>query len=143
MKTRNIKYIDVLVTPSEEDRKEVLNEVTEYANQLGTAADMNTFIRSTGSVVPFSEIAINKTVYPNDVVARLDSVTINEVYGPYYNQADDSYNAFKIIAKQTAPDSIQYRQIQVYAEDAAKTATLADSIFNALKDGADFADIAK
>ena len=65
------------------------------------------------SVVPFSEIAINKTVYPNDVVARLDSVTINEVYGPYYNQADDSYNAFKIIAKQTAPDSIQYRQIQV------------------------------
>ena len=64
---------------------------------------MNTFIRSTGSVVPFSEIAINKTVYPNDVVARLDSVTINEVYGPYYNQADDSYNAFKIIAKQTAP----------------------------------------
>ena len=143
VETRNIKYIDVLVTPSEEDRKEVLNEVTEYANQLGTAADMNTFIRSTGSVVPFSEIAINKTVYPNDVVARLDSVTINEVYGPYYNQADDSYNAFKIIAKQTAPDSIQYRQIQVYAEDAAKTATLADSIFNALKDGADFADIAK
>ena len=69
-----------------------LNEVTEYANQLGTAADMNTFIRSTGSVVPFSEIAINKTVYPNDVVARLDSVTINEVYGPYYNQADDSFN---------------------------------------------------
>ena len=143
VETRNIKYIDVLVTPSEEDRKEVLNEVTEYANQLGTAADMNTFIRSTGSVVPFSEIAINKTVYPNDVVARLDSVTINEVYGPYYNQADDSYNAFKIIAKQTAPDSIQYRQIQVYAEDAAKTATLADSIFNALKDGADFAELAK
>ena len=106
-----------MVTPSDEDRKEVLNEVTEYATQLGTAADMNTFIRSTGSVVPFSEIAINKTVYPNDVVARLDSVTINEVYGPYYNQADDSYNAFKIIAKQTAPDSIQYRQIQVYAED--------------------------
>ena len=102
-----------MVTPSEEDRKEVLNEVTEYANQLGTAADMNTFIRSTGSVVPFSEIAINKTVYPNDVVARLDSVTINEVYGPYYNQADDSYNAFisavtgtGSLVKQTSPTLI-------------------------------------
>lgn len=56
VETRNIKYIDVLVTPSEEDRKEVLNEVTEYANQLGTAADMNTFIRSTGSVVPFLKL---------------------------------------------------------------------------------------
>ncbi len=49
----------------------------------------------------------------------------------------------KLLPSSTAPDSIQYRQIQVYAEDAAKTATLADSIFNALKDGADFADIAK
>ncbi len=93
-----------MVTPSDEDRKEVLNEVTEYATQLGTAADMNTFIRSTGSVVPFSEIAINKTVYPNDVVARLDSVTINEVYGPYYNQADDSYNAFlKLLPSRLLP----------------------------------------
>lgn len=143
VETRNIKYIDVLVTPSDEDRKEVLNEVTEYATQLATTADMSTFIRSTGSVVPFSEVAISKTVYPNDIVARLDSVSINEVYGPYYNQADDSYNAFKVVAKQTAPDSIQYRQIQVYAEDAAKTATLADSIFTALKGGADFAEVAK
>ncbi|MCD7924792.1 MAG: SurA N-terminal domain-containing protein [Bacteroides sp.] len=143
VETRNIKYIDVLVTPSDEDRKEVLNEVTEYATQLASAADMSTFIRSTGSVVPFSEVAISKTVYPNDIVARLDSVSINEVYGPYYNQADDSYNAFKVVAKQTAPDSIQYRQIQVYAEDAAKTATLADSIFTALKGGADFAEVAK
>ena len=143
VETRNIKYIDVLVTPSEEDRKEVLNEVTEYANQLGTAADMNTFIRSTGSVVPFSEIAINKTVYPNDVVARLDSVTINEVYGPYYNASDNTINSFKKLASAAMPDSIQYRQIQVVAEDAAKTKTLADSIYTAIKGGADFAEIAK
>ena len=44
-------------------------------------------------------MCIRDSVSPPDVVARLDSVTINEVYGPYYNQADDSYNAFKIIAK--------------------------------------------
>ena len=49
--TRNIKYIDVLVTPSEEDRKEVLNEVTEYANQLGTADDMNTCLLYTSRCV--------------------------------------------------------------------------------------------
>jgi peptidyl-prolyl cis-trans isomerase D len=28
METRNIKYVDVLVTPSEQDRTDVLNEVT-------------------------------------------------------------------------------------------------------------------
>lgn len=143
VETRNIKYIDVLVTPSDADRQAVLEEVTEYANQLENAPELSTFIRSTGSVVPFSAVAINKNVYPNDVVARLDSVKANEVYGPYYNPADDSYNAFKIVATQLAPDSIQYRQIQVYAEDAAKTATLADSIYTALKEGADFAALAQ
>ena len=143
VETRNIKYIDVLVTPSDEDRKEVLDEVTEYSTQLANVADMSTFVRSTNSVVPFSEVVVNKTVLPNDIVARLDSVKLSEVYGPYYNQADDSYNAFRILAKQTAPDSIQFRQIQVYADTEAKTKTLADSIFTALKGGADFAELAQ
>ena len=143
VETRNIKYIDVLVTPSDEDRKEVLDEVTEYSTQLANVADMSTFVRSTNSVVPFSEVVVNKTVLPNDIVARLDSVKLGEVYGPYYNQADDSYNAFRILAKQTAADSIQFRQIQVYADTEAKTKTLADSIFTALKGGADFAELAQ
>lgn len=132
-----------MVTPSDEDRKEVLDEVTEYSTQLANVADMSTFVRSTNSVVPFSEVVVNKTVLPNDIVARLDSVKLGEVYGPYYNQADDSYNAFRILAKQTAPDSIQFRQIQVYADTEAKTKTLADSIFTALKGGADFAELAQ
>ncbi|MGL5272432.1 MAG: foldase protein PrsA, partial [Phocaeicola sp.] len=142
VETRNIKYIDVLVTPSEADRQEVLSEVTDAALQLASPAEISTFIRSTGSVIPFSPIAINKTVFPNDIATRLDSVGINEVYGPYYNQADDSYNAFKVIAKTTLPDSIEFRQIQVSAENETKTAQLADSILNALKGGADFGDIA-
>ena len=143
METRDIKYIDVLVTPSEADRADVLNEVTEYASQLASATDMASFIRSTGSVVPFSEIAINKAVYPSDVVVRIDSVKQGEVYGPYYNQADDSYNAMMVMGKEAIADSIQFRQIQVYAETADKTKALADSIYTALKGGADFAKLAE
>ncbi len=143
VETRDIKYIDILVTPSDADRSEVLEEVTEFANNLPAAGDMGAFIRSTGSSVPYADIAINKTVYPGDIVTRLDSVGINEVYGPYYNQADDSYNAFEILAKQNLPDSVQFRQIQVYVDDADRTKTLADSIFTALKGGADFAEVAQ
>ena len=143
METRNIKYIDVLVTPSEADRAELLNEVTEYANQLKDATEMAAFIRSTGSVVPFSEVAINKAVYPSDIATRIDSVKVGEVYGPYYNAADDSYNAMQVLKKEALADSVQFRQIQVYAETADKTKTLADSIYTALKGGADFAEIAK
>ena len=144
VETRDIKFIDVRAVPSEADRQEVQKEVTEYSNQLITTTnDYTAFIRSTGSVIPFADVPVNKTVLPSDVASRLDSTSVNEVYGPYYNQADDSYNAFKIIAKTTAPDSIQFRQIQVYADTEAKTASLADSIYNALKGGADFAELAK
>lgn len=144
VETRDIRYIDVKVVPSDADRKAVEKEVTEYSNQLAkTDADFGTFIRSTGSSVNYSDVPVNKTVFPADVAARLDSTGVNEVYGPYYNQTDDSYNAFKVLAKVSSPDSIQFRQIQVYADTEEKTKTLADSIYNALKGGADFAAIAK
>lgn len=142
--TRDIRFVDIQVLPSDADRKAVLDEVTEYSEQLNnTTADYAAFIRSTGSSVSYSDIPVNKSVLPSDVVARLDSIDMNEVFGPYYSQADDSYNAFKIIAKVNAPDSIQFRQIQVYADTEEKTKTLTDSIYDALKGGANFEEIAK
>ncbi len=144
VETRDIRYIDVKVVPSDADRKAVEKEVTEYSNQLAsTTADFGTFVRSTGSSVNYSDVPVSKSVFPADVASRLDSTNVSEVYGPYYNQTDDSFNAFKLLAKVSSPDSIQFRQIQVYADTEEKTKTLADSIYNALKGGADFAAIAK
>lgn len=144
VETRDIRYIDVKVVPSDADRKAVEKEVTKYSNQLAsTTADFGTFVRSTGSSVNYSDVPVSKSVFPADVASRLDSTNVNEVYGPYYNQTDDSFNAFKLLAKVSSPDSIQFRQIQVYADTEEKTKTLADSIYNALKGGADFAAVAK
>lgn len=144
VETRDIRYIDVKVVPSDADRKAVEKEVTEYSNQLAsTTADFGTFVRSTGSSVNYSDVPVSKSVFPADVASRLDSTNVNEVYGPYYNQTDDSFNAFKLLAKVSSPDSIQFRQIQVYTDTEEKTKTLADSIYNALKGGADFAAVAK
>jgi len=142
--TRDIKYIDVQVTASAEDRAAIQKEVDEATEQLATTTeDYTSFIRSTGSEAPYVDLFYNKTAFPSDVVARLDSASVGSVYGPYYNGADNTINSFKVVAKTAAADSIEFRQIQVVAEDAEKTKTLADSIYNAIKGGASFAEIAK
>lgn len=140
--TRAIKYIDVTVTPSQADRDELNKEVAEYAGQLATAEDLAALVRLANSTVAYSEVPVSENALPTDVVEHLTSVQGDEVYGPYYNQADDSYNAFRILGKTQLPDSIQYRQIQIADADAARTKTLADSIYNALLKGADFAELA-
>ncbi|GCB36664.1 peptidylprolyl isomerase [Bacteroides faecalis] len=140
---RDIKYIDVQVTASAEDRAAIQKEVDEATEQLATAEDYTSFIRSVGSEVPYVDLFYNKTAFPADVVARLDSVSVGSIYGPYYNGTDNTLNSFKLVAKTAASDSIEFRQIQVFAEDADKTKTLADSIYNAIKGGADFVELAK
>lgn len=140
--TRAIKYIDVPVIPSQADRDDLQKEVAEYAEQLATTEDLAALTRLANSTVAYSEVPVSENGLPTDIVAHLDSVKGDEVYGPYYNQADDSYNAFRLLAKTQLPDSVQFRQIQVADADAARTKTLADSIYKALKQGADFAELA-
>ena len=144
--TRAIRYIDVTVTPSQADRDELLKEVGEYAEQLATAEDFGALVRLANSTVAYSEVPVTSAALPEDVVANLSSVKGDAVYGPYYNQADDTYNAFRILAKAQYPDSVQFRQIQVADADAARAKTLSDSIYTAIKavkKNANFAEIAE
>lgn len=144
VETRNIKYIDVQVTASEEDKAELRKEMDEYTAQLADAtSDYASLVRSTGSEQPYVDLYCTTKALPSDVVARLDSVSVGDVFGPYYNAADNTLNSFKKLTKAALPDSIQYRQIWVTAETPEKTKVLADSIYGAIKGGADFAELAK
>ncbi|MCD8165090.1 MAG: SurA N-terminal domain-containing protein, partial [Bacteroides sp.] len=142
--TRNIQYINVQINASPEDREALEREMLEYTEQLVEAHDdYSGLVRQAGSEYSFTDLYYNRSAYPADVIARLDSVKIGEVYGPYYNVSDNTLNTFKLISKNVMPDSIEYRQIQVYQEDLQNTRTLADSIYNALKGGAGFAELAE
>ena len=142
--TRDVKFIDVQVVASEEDKAALQAEMNEYAAQLAEATDnYSTFIRSTSSDVPYVDLFSTQRSLPLDVIARLDSVALGGVFGPYYNATDNTMNAFKKLAVAKMADSIEFRQIQVVEADAERTKFVADSLFNAIKAGADFAEVAK
>jgi peptidyl-prolyl cis-trans isomerase D len=142
--TRDIKYVDVQVVASADDRAALEAEMAEYTKQLAeTESDYTSFVRSTGSNASYVDVYSRKSAFPGDVVARMDSASVGTVYGPYYNMSDNTLNSFKVVAKAAAADSIEYRQIQVYSETPDKTKALADSIYTAIKGGADFVELAK
>ena len=144
VETRDIRYIDVQVVASDADRAELEAEMEEYTEQLkGEVTDYTNFIRQSGSEQPFINLYYTSKALPSDVVARLDSVAVGGVFGPYYNASDNTLNSFKKLEVVNMADSIQFRQIQVTAETQARAQELADSIFTAIKGGANFAELAQ
>ena len=143
VESRDIKYIDVLVEPSAQDRAAINKQFADYAKGLAAAADPSEAVRKSTSLVPYLGIPVKTDAYPSDIAARLDSMSVGQTYGPIENKQDNSLNIVKLVSKQLLPDSVQYRQIQVGGETLAAARATADSIYTALKNGADFEALAK
>lgn len=137
----DIKYVNYTVVPSPEDYEALRNELSEKATALATENDYASIVRLADSEVAYSELAWTKNAYPEEVRLRLDSVEVNAVVGPIFNQSDNSYTVFKYLGKSTVADSILYRVLPVFAETPEATTTLCDSLLNVLKKGADFKEI--
>ena len=142
--SRSIKYASYRVTPSPADREELRAELNEFADSLkADNTDYASIVRLASSEVAYSDQPWQKSAFPEEVQARLDSVAVNSVVGPIYSQSDDSYTVFKLLSKSTLPDSVKYDMLVVSAENIEKTNALADSLLTALKGGANFAEISK
>lgn len=142
--SRSIKYASYRVTPSPADREELRAELNEFADSLkADITDYASIVRLASSEVAYSDQPWQKSAFPEEVQARLDSVAVNSVVGPIYSQSDDSYTVFKLLSKSTLPDSVKYDMLVVSAENIEKTNALADSLLTALKGGANFAEISK
>lgn len=139
--SRDIKYVSYTVTPSEQDHAALRSELSEQATLLTQESDYASIVRNAGSETNYSELAWTKSAYPEEVRLRLDSLEVNQVVGPIYNQSDNSYTVFKFLGKSTLPDSVQFRVLPVVTDSPEKIAALADSLLNVLKKGADFKEL--
>ena len=143
VESRDIKYVDVEVTPSAADRAAIQKEFAGYTKSLSEAADPTEVVRKSASLVPYLGLPVTKAALPADIAARIDSMGVGQTYGPVANVQDNTLNLIKLVAKTQMPDSVQYRQIQVAAETPQAAQATADSIYKALAAGADFEVLAK
>ena len=143
VETRDIRYIDIQVEASPEDKANLRKLFTDYTKELTEAADPTNVVRRSTSLVSYLGLPVGKEAYPGDIAARLDSMSVGSVYGPVENKQDNTLNLIKLVAKVQLPDSVEYRQIQVGGATPEAAHKTADSIYTALTNGADFEALAK
>lgn len=143
VETRDVKYVDVVVEASAEDRAALNKEFAGYKEALTAAADPTEAVRKSTSLVSYLGIPVAKSAFPGDIAAKLDSMAVGTVSPVFESKYDNTLNVVKLVSKQSLPDSVQYRQIQVFAETPEAAHQKADSIYNAIKGGADFEVLAK
>ena len=143
VESRDIKYVDVQVTPSQADKAALQKEFAGYAKELSAADDPVNIVRKSSSLVNYTGVPVAKSAFPSDIAAKLDSMSVGQTTGVINSRMDNTLNVIRLISKQQLPDSVQYRQIQVGGATAAAAHKSADSIYAALNAGADFEAIAK
>ena len=141
--SRNIKYIDVNVKASKVDRAAIDKEMATAKENLTKGGDYGAIVRNAETTFPYNGLPFTKDAFPKDIQGKLDSVKVGSICGPFYTAEDNTLNTFKLLGKVQQPDSIEFRQIQIQEQTAAKTKQVADSVFKAIQKGADFATIAK
>ncbi|MBQ8153212.1 MAG: SurA N-terminal domain-containing protein [Prevotella sp.] len=141
--SRDIKYVDFQVVASAADRAALMKTINDARQKLESGAAPAEVVRKAQSQIAYSGIAATKRAFASDIANKLDSMQIGQVSAPFETAYDNTVNVIKLINKVQAPDSIEYRQIQVGGATVEAAHKTADSIFTALKGGADFEAIAK
>ncbi len=143
VETRDIKYVNFQVVASDADRKALMQTMQDASSKLQSGANPAEVVRKAQSQFAYTGIAATKRAYPSDIAAKIDSLAVGQTTAPFETKSDNTLNVVKLISKTLMPDSIEYRQIQVGGETLEATRQLADSIYNALKAGADFETLAQ
>ena len=143
VESRDIKYVTYQVTASAADRAAIMKTMQEAIKGLQDGSDVAEVVRKAQSQIAYSGLAVTRAALPQDIAARLDSMSVGQVTAaPFESSYDNTLNVIKFISKSEQPDSIEYRQIQVFDASIDVARTKADSIYKALQAGANFDTLA-
>ncbi|MBQ7514358.1 MAG: SurA N-terminal domain-containing protein [Prevotella sp.] len=143
VETRDIKYVSFQVVASAADRAALMQTMKTAQQQLESGMTPAEAVRKAQSQIAYTGIAATRKAFPSDIAAKLDSMQVGQTCAPFETKYDNTLNVVKLISKTQLPDSVEFRQIQVGGETVDAARKTADSIYTALKGGADFEALAK
>lgn len=142
--TRDLKYIDVLVSASNADRAALNQEMADYATRLQSGENIAATVAASKTTIPYVDAPLSKNAFARDIQSHLDSMAVGSVKAPFYSAIDNTMNTIRLISKAEMPDSVQYCMIAVQAATAEEVKQRADSIATAVAaNDTAFAAIAK
>lgn len=147
---RMISYVSFSQLPSVDDSARTKEAVEGLKNNFATETNVKSFIARNTSSIEFDSNYLPKSKIITRFLDSITKIPQGSVYGPYVDNG--SYVLARILGTKTLPDSVKARHILIATVNAQTGQPIiedsiakkqADSIFSAIKGGADFAALAK
>lgn len=136
-----IKYISVDIRPSQEDYDNASAEIEALKKELATTTRVADLVAE-NSEIPYMEAFFSENALDPEMKQFVKTAAVGDIYGPVFE--NDKYRMFKLVDKTVAPDSVNVSHIMLAnTGDEAAVQAKADSLLTVLKDGGDFAALAK
>lgn len=147
--TRSIEYVTYDVVPNAEDTAKALGALQQLHDQFAgtSAADMEAFVNR-NSEERYSNTYVNKARYMSSMSDSIFKRGLGSVTGPFFENGN--YKMVKVVEEKQLPDSVKAQHILIATASQQNPQGLsdtlahqrADSIFAAIKAGANFDSLA-
>lgn len=146
---RVVSYVTFSQLPSKDDSAKARMLVQDIKTAFSADTNAASFVARNTSIIDFQDVYLPKARIQSSQTDSIAKLPVGSVYGPYVDGG--AYVVAKMLGSKIMPDSVRARHIliptmnpqtgeAVNSDSAAKR--LADSIFVAIKGGADFAALA-
>lgn len=145
--TRSLEYVAYDVVPSEEDTARALGALQKIRDQFVTESNVEAFVNR-NSEERYTNTYVNKARYMSPMADSIFKGGVGSVTGPFFE--NNNYKLVKVVEVKSMPDSVKAQHILIATASQQNpqgpTDTVAhqraDSIFAAIKAGANFDSLA-